>query len=113
MNRRAAPGLNADKSVKEAYPNSSFYGRLNDQGEAVRACRVVMDPIPFPEDLALVLADLEAEEAVSIGLNGKIRHSGDCTTPRKKHQKRGLSIRIANRRFSAELVFTPNLFAVL
>ena len=112
MNHRAAsPCLNADKSVKEAYPNSSFYVRLNEQGEAVRACRVVMDPIPFPEDLALVLADLEAEEAVSIGLNGKIRHSRDCTTPREKHQKRGLALRLANRRFTAELEFPPNLFA--
>lgn len=114
MNRRAAsPCFDADKSVKEAYPNASFFERLNERGVAVRGCRVIMDPIPRPEDLAMVLADLEAEEEVSIGLNGKISHSGDCATPREKHQKRGLALRLAHRRFTAELEFPPNLFAVL
>ena len=55
--------LHADrKAVQGPYPNASFYERPNKHGEIVEACKVVMGPISLPEDLAIVLADLEEEK---------------------------------------------------
>lgn len=112
MRRRAdLTWLDADRqAVQGNYPNASFYERLNKRGEIVEVCKLIMDPIPVPEDISIVLADLEEEKAVNIGLHGKIGHSRDCKIALEEHRRELQAIRLTDRHFTVELEYPTRLF---
>ena len=89
-----------------------FCERVNENGDVVEAWKVVMDPIPVPYDIAIVLADLEEAKTVNIGLNGKIGHSRDCKIALDEHRLELPAIRLTDRRFIVELEYPTRLFGV-
>lgn len=64
-----------------------------------------MEPIPSPDELSFVLADLEDAEAVNIGPLGKIRHSPHCRIDFVKHRRNLPTVRLADRSFTVELEY--------
>lgn len=112
MKRRAEfTWLDADrKAVQETYPDANFYERLNQHGEIVEACKLIMDPIPAPEVMAVVQVDLEDGNPVNIGPRGKIRHSRSCTIPREEHRQVLPPVQLTERAFTVELEYPTRLF---
>ena len=93
------------QAVLEAYPNARFYQRRNLRGKSVAVWKVIMDPIPNPEDVPLILADLEEEKPVNIGPHGKVRHSLNCEIALEEHRRNLLLVRLTVRPFTVELQY--------
>ena len=64
-----------------------------------------MEPIPDPNELSIILADLEDAESVNIGPLGKVRHSPYCKFELAKHGRHLSSVRLTNRSFTVELEY--------
>ncbi len=56
----------------------SQWTQLAQKGTITRRWEAVIEPIPPPEDLPLVIADLDRDGWVDIEPNGKIRHLSGC-----------------------------------
>jgi len=59
------------------FPMSQWSERVQ-KGIAVRCWEVIVEPIPLPEELPLILADLDRDGWVEIEPGGRIRHLSRC-----------------------------------
>ena len=101
---------NAERhAIQEAYPEALFYERWNDRREKVGVWKVIMDPIPSPEDASIILADLEDGSSVNVGPCGKVRHSWECEFVREQHRRTLATVRLSVRPFEVELEYPAEL----
>ena len=74
-------------AMRAWFPLSFLSGRPQHDGP-VLLWRVLLNPYPQPEEMYMVLADLEADRPVDVSVHGRILHSADCIG--QNHVLRGL-----------------------
>lgn len=85
------------------FPTSEWGERAEDQ-RVVRCLRLVMQPLPPPDELPLVLADLDREETnlVQIEPDGQIRHHPRCGGRHSLRDERLTRLRLSDQAFLLE-----------
>lgn len=93
--------------VREAYPRAGWR-ELRWGSARTRAWWLRVTPTPDPLDLPWVLADLDRNETVSLGLAGRVSHSpGQCGQPAGEHPTLLAKPALPSTAYLVELVYPP------
>lgn len=95
-----------DREVREMalwFPVSQWSER-NDNRSVVRLWEIIVEPIPPPAELLLVLADLDRDGPIDMELNGKIRHSSRCHADHRSRDELR-TIQLEDKAFLIELSY--------
>jgi hypothetical protein len=85
------------------YPNSQWAERKTN-GINVRYWEILIESTPPPDELPLVISDLERDGIVDVEKNGKLRHSQQCHSDHKIHNET-LNLKLIDDVFLIELTY--------